>query len=409
MTRAENSVSYFGRANFRNKGILFGIKQTDRLSHMYVIGKTGTGKSTLLETLASQDITAGRGMMLIDPHGDLAERVARAVPAHRREDVIYFNMPDPTQPFGYNPLKHVREDKISLAASGLLEAFKKMWPDAWGVRMEHVLRNALLTLLEQCEATLGDILKILDDKSFRSAAIARIKNEQVRQYWITEYDHYPSRLKAEAIAPIQNKVGAFLADPALRRVLTSPEKPLQIRRIMDEGKILIVNLARGQLGEDTTSLLGALLVTTAALAAFSRAEVETADRRPFFVYPDEFQSFTTRSLASMTAELRKYGIGIVAAHQYLTQVEPPVIDAVLGNAGTVICFRLSAQDAVAIARELEPKFTANDLINLPNYQIYVKLMIDGAPSQPFSADTLRPADLEGALSTNGQLQSTLAT
>jgi Helicase HerA, central domain len=205
---------------------------------MYVIGKTGTGKSTLLETLAVQDIAHGRGMMLIDPHGDLAERVMQAVPTHRRHDVIYFNVPDRTQPFGYNPLKHVREDKIPLAASGLMEAFNKMWPDAWGVRMEHVLRNALLTLLEQPEATLADILLLLNDKSFRSDAVARIRNEQVRQFWITEYDHYPPRLRAEAIAPIQNKVGAFLADSTLRRILTSPVKPLQLRRIMDEGKIL---------------------------------------------------------------------------------------------------------------------------------------------------------------------------
>jgi type IV secretory pathway TraG/TraD family ATPase VirD4 len=360
---------------------------------MYVIGKTGTGKSTLLETLAIQDILHGRGMMLIDPHGDLAERIMQAVPAHRRHDVIYFNVPDPTQPFGYNPVKHVREDKMTLAASGLLEAFKKMWPDAWGVRMEHVLRNTLLTLLEQSDATLADILRILDDKSYRAAIVPRIRNEQVRQFWITEYDHYPPRLRAEAIAPIQNKVGAFLADPTLRRILTNPERPLQIRRIMDEGKILIVNLARGQLGEDTTALLGALLVTTVALAAFSRAEVEPAERRPFFVYLDEFQSFTTRSLATMTAELRKYGIGIVAAHQYLTQVEPPVIDAVLGNAGSIICFRLGPNDAAAMAREFEPKFKATDLLNLPNHEIYLKLMIDGAPSQPFSAETMRPSDL----------------
>jgi hypothetical protein len=389
---ANDSPSFFASTNFRNKGLPVGIKQADRLSHMYVIGKTGTGKSTLLETLARQDILNGRGMILIDPHGDLAERVINAVPEDRRQDVIYFNVPDPTQPFGYNPLKHVREDKISLAASGLLEAFKKMWPDAWGVRMEHVLRNTLLTLLEQPDATLGDILRILDDKQFRAAAVARIRNEQVRQFWLTEYDHYPPRLRAESIAPIQNKVGAYLADPTLRRILTTPEKPLQLRRIMDEGKILIVNLARGQIGEDTTALLGALLVTTVALAAFSRAEVQESDRRPFFVYLDEFQTFTTRSLASMTAELRKYAVGVIAGHQYLTQVEPPVIDAVLGNAGTVICFRLGARDAMALAGEFEPKLEANDLVNLPNHQIYLKLMIDGAPSQPFSADTLRPSE-----------------
>jgi hypothetical protein len=229
------SVSYFARTNFRNQGTLVGIKQADRLSHMYVIGKTGTGKSTLLETLAFQDIAQGRGMMLIDPHGDLAERIMGGIPPHRRHDVIYFNVPDPNQPYGYNPLKHVREDKISLAASGLLEAFKKMWPDAWGVRMEHVLRNALLALLEQPNVTLLDVLRLLDDKTYRSAIVDRLANDQVRRFWRDEYDHYPPRLKAEAIAPIQNKIGAYLADPTLRRILTSPEKPIHLRRLMDEG------------------------------------------------------------------------------------------------------------------------------------------------------------------------------
>lgn len=394
VTLSPDNISYFARANFRNQGTPVGIKQTDRLSHMYVIGKTGTGKSTLLETLAIQDIAQGRGMMLIDPHGDLAERIVGGIPPARRNGVIYFNVPDAHQPFGYNPLRHVREDKIPLAASGLMEAFKKMWPDAWGVRMEHVLRNALLTLLEQPDATLPDMLRLLHDKTYRSGVVARLANDQVRRFWEDEYDHYPPRLRAEAIAPIQNKVGAFLADPTLRRILSSSERPLHFRRAMDDGKVVIVNLARGQLGEDTASLLGALLVTTAALAAFSRAETPAAERRPFFVYLDEFQSFTTRSLATMTAELRKYGIGVVASHQYLTQVEPPVIDAVLGNAGTVIAFRLGPRDALAIAGEFQPKFSPTDLVNLPNHHIYLKLMIDGAPSQPFSAVTIQPSELE---------------
>jgi hypothetical protein len=389
----DNPVSHFARANFRNQGTPFGIKQADRLSHMYVIGKTGTGKSTLLQTLALQDIAQGRGMMLIDPHGDLAERIVGNIPSHRRDNVIYFNVPDPKQPFGYNPLKHVREDKIPLAASGLMEAFEKMWPDAWGVRMEHVLRNALLALLEQPDATLPDILRLLHDKDYRSTVVDRLRNDQVRRFWQDEYDHYPPRLRAEAIAPIQNKVGAFLADPKLHRILTSPDQPIHFRRIMDEGKILIVNLARGQVGEDTASLLGALLVTTASLAAFTRAELPESARRPFFIYLDEFQSFTTRSLATMTAELRKYATGVIAAHQYLTQVEPPVIDAVLGNAGTIISFRLGPRDALALSGEFQPKFGQIDLANLPNHHIYLKLMIDGAPSQPFSAVTIQSPEL----------------
>ena len=288
-------ITYFARTNARNDRRVFGIKQSDRLSHMYVIGKTGTGKSTLLERLVLSDIEAGEGLVLVDPHGDLVERIVARVPEHRKGDVIFLDVPNSGQPFGYNPLKRVAPEKRPLAASGLLEVFEKMWPEAWGVRMEHIFRNALLALLDQPQATLPDILRLFTEKEFRKEVIRHIKNPQVREFWEHEYEKYTDRMRSDGIAPIQNKIGAFLANPTLYRILTAPEKPINIRRIMDEGKILLVNLAKGQIGEDASSLLGGLLVTTIGLAAFSRQETDASSRRPFYCYLDEFQKFTTLS------------------------------------------------------------------------------------------------------------------
>jgi hypothetical protein len=265
-----------------------------------------------------------------------------------------------------------------------------MWPDAWGVRMEHILRNALFALFEQREATLADILRLLSDKDYRKSVARALENEHVRSFWLNEYEKYSYRLRADAIVPIQNKVGALLADPRLSTMLTKPTKLLSLRRIMDEGRVLLVNLSKGRLGDDAASLLGGLLVTAFGLAALSRADLPHAARRPFFLYVDEFQSFTTLSFATMLSELRKYGVGMVLAHQYLHQLEPDVRHAVLGNAGTLVAFRLGAEDAALIAREFFPVFSAADLLALPNWSIYLKLMIDGAPSKPFSAATLRP-------------------
>jgi hypothetical protein len=383
-------ITYFARTNARDDRRVFGIRQRDRLSHMYIIGKTGTGKSTLLERLMLSDIEAGRGLALVDPHGDLAERIAARIPERRKDDLVYLNVPDRSQPYGYNPLKRVVPERRPLAGSGLLEVFQKMWPEAWGVRMEHILRNALLALLDQPQATLPDVLKLLSDKRFRREALQHIENRQVRSFWETEYEKYSDRMRADGIAPIQNKVGAFLADPTLYRILTNPERPIHIRRIMDEGKILLVNLAKGQIGEDASSLLGGLLVTTIGLAAFSRQDTELAARRPFYCYLDEFQNFTTLSVANMLSELRKYCVGMIVVHQYLEQLDPAVRHAVLGNVGSLISFRVGPKDAAAIGLEFQEKFTPIDLMNLPNYHVYVRLMIDGTPSVPFSAETLPP-------------------
>src|SRR5712692_2786905 len=388
---ASNGIIRFARVDHRNRNRLFGIKDEDRFSHIYIIGKTGTGKSTLLETMALQDLARGSGFALIDPHGDLVERVAGQVPQERQSDVIYFNASDPSMPYGYNPLRHVREDRIALAASGMMDVFKKMWPEAWGVRMEHILRNVLMALLEQPDATMHDILRIFSDRTFRKKIARSLRNETVRTFLEKEFERFSSGYRADGIAPIQNKVGAFLADPLLNRILTSSESDIHIRSVMDEGKVLLVNLAKGRMGEDSSSLLGGLMVTTIGLAAFSRADTPPAERRDFFVYIDEFQSFTTLALANMLSELRNYRVGFTVAHQYLNQLEPDVRHAVLGNAGSIISFRVGVEDAPYLVREFHERFAEVDLLQLPNYRIYLKLMIDGTPSKPFSAVTLEPA------------------
>lgn len=380
----------FARTNARLPFRAVSINEVDRFSHMYLIGKTGVGKTTLLETLLHHDIEAGYGCALIDPHGDLVERIAARIPAARAGDVAYMDVPDRDQPFAYNPLHRVSAERRSLVASGLMEVLKKMWADAWGVRMEHILRNALLALLDQPAATLADIPLLLNDKAFRRQVMANVGNEQVRQFWRLEYERYSPRYRADAIAPILNKTGALLADPKLHRIFTRPDGRLRLRSIMDEGKILLVNLAKGKIGEDSAALLGGLLVTSLGLAAYSRADLPPAQRRPFFIYVDEFQNFTTLAVANMLSELRKYGIGMVLAHQYLHQLEPDVRHAVLGNASTLISFRLGPEDAAFIAREFEPYLDHLDLMNLPNHDIYIKLMVDGMPMRPFSATTLPP-------------------
>ena len=386
----DERITFLGRLNFRNDRRMFGIRQADRRAHIYVIGKTGTGKSTLLETLIGQDIGTGQGVMLLDPHGDLAERVVACVPEHRRTDLIYFDATDARQPIGFNPLERVHPDKRSLAAAGMLDAFKKLWADSWGPRLEHLLRNALLCLMDQPQATLADVLRLLDDDEFRRNAASRTAAQQVRRFWLKEYAAYPARFRAEAIAPIQNKVGAFLADPRLHAILTQPKSGFELREVMDRGRILIVNLAKGKIGEDSAALLGSLLVSHLGLAGLSRAGLPAESRRDFFAYLDEFQTFTTLSLATMLSELRKCRVSLTLAHQYLAQVDEAIRDAILGNAGTVIAFRVGAFDAEILEREFYPEFRATDLVNLPNRSVCLKLMAKGVVSRPFSAETVEP-------------------
>jgi DNA helicase HerA-like ATPase len=385
-----SEVTVFAQATFRNRLVAFGIKRSDRRAHMYILGKTGTGKSTLLESLMLDDMRKSFGFALLDPHGDLVKRIKARIPWSRRDDVIDFDAADSNQPYGFNPLANIPIDKRPLACSGLLQVFKHLWSDSWGPRLEHILRNSLLTLLDYPNSTLSDILKLLSDKDFRKKVIPFISNQQIKDFWIKEFDKYSERFRTEAIAPIQNKVGAFLSHPILQKILTKPEKPLSLRKIMDEGKILLVNLAKGSLGEDTSNLLGSLLISRFDLAALSRANIPEDERQDYTLFLDEFHNFTTQSLVLMLSELRKYRLSLVLAHQYLTQLEPNIKDAILGNVGTIIIFRIGAMDAEVFAQEFAPEFKLRDFTNLPNYYIYLKMMIDGKISNPFSAVTLPP-------------------
>lgn len=385
-----HSISFFATTNGREPHRSFGIRQADRLLHVYVIGRTGTGKSTLLLTLAREDLRAGRGFTLIDPHGDLACALVASIPESRRPSVIYWDIADPKTPYGYNPLRKARRDMIPLAVSGLLEAMKKLWSDAWGVRMEHILRYALYALIEYGDATLPDVLNLCFEKSFRREVLTKVRNEQVRFFWETEYPNLNPLYRKDAVAPIQNKIGAFLADPRLYRILTDTPEQLSFRRIMDEGKVLIVNLAKGRVGEDSAGLLGALIVSTMSVAAFTRVTVAIEERRPHYLFIDEFQTYTTLSVANMISELRKYKVGLTLAHQHLAQLEPEVRSAVLANVGSLISFRIGPEDAPIISKELAPQFMPEDLVNLPTYDVALKLMIDGTTSRPFSGTTLPP-------------------
>ena len=383
-------IAFFAKTSFRDHQVPFGIKRSDRRGHIYLLGKTGTGKSTLMEALMLDDLRKGRGFALIDPHGDLVKKIKTKIPDERYADVIDFDVPNPSQPYGFNPLMHIPIGKRALAASGLIQVFKHLWADSWGPRLEYILRNCLLSLLDYPEATMLDIQRILADKMFREKVISHTDNQQIRDFWHKEYDAFPERLRAEAVSPIQNKVGAFMSSTLLQKILTKPEKPLNLRRIMDEGKILLVNLAKGSVGEDISNLLGSLLISRFDLAALSRADRTEEERIDFTLYLDEFHNFTTQSLIFMLSELRKYRLSLVLAHQYLSQLSLSIRDAILGNVGTIIVFRIGAVDAEYFALEFNPEFKMSDFTNLPNYHVYMKMMIDGKVSSPFSAITDLP-------------------
>jgi energy-coupling factor transporter ATP-binding protein EcfA2 len=384
----DNRVTHLARVDFRNDRRIFGIKRHDRRSHVYLIGKTGTGKSTLLANMIRQDIQAGEGLAVLDPHGDLVGQALRFVPEHRRSDLVYFNVPDPNLALSFNPLRQVPSAERALTASDLIDVFKKIWAESWGPRLEHILRNALLALLERPDPSLADVLRLLSDRAYRRDATLYLQNREVREFWLREFEGYPDRFRAEAVAPIQNKVGAFLSNPLLSRILTGRENVLELRKTMDEGRILLVNLSKGKIGEDTASLLGSFLVAGLGRTALRRADMPEAERRDFHVYLDEFHSVSTLSLASMLSELRKYRLNLVLVHQYLGQLDEQVRDSILGNVGTMIAFRVGPGDAEILEKEFYPEFSASDLVNLPNYSVYLKLMVDGVVTKPFSAVTL---------------------
>ncbi|WP_371226356.1 type IV secretory system conjugative DNA transfer family protein [Roseovarius sp. 2305UL8-3] len=381
----QSGISIIGSAYRRySEASSFGITQRDRLMHFYAIGQTGAGKSTLLLNLARQDAEQGRGFCLIDPHGDLAETLHQSLSVPH----VYWDVADPTCPLGYNPLKRVSERYRPLIASGLIETLKKQWPDAWGARMEHLLRYGVLALLEQPESDLRDLMKLFIYKGFRRQVTENLTDPQVRFFWNHEYPAMNYQTSSDGVSPVANKIGAFLAHPSVRTALCEPEQPLRFRSVMDEGQVLIVNLAKGRLGADISNILGGLITSSIMQAAFTRHSLSESARRPFFLYVDEFHNLTTKSFAGLLSEARKYGLGLILAHQHLSQTDTEVREAVLGNIGTMVLFRLGASDAPLFERLLAP-FSARDLQNLPNYQVAVWLMHQGKRLKPFSA-TMHP-------------------
>ncbi len=388
-------ITYFAETDSRNKRAKFGIKAKDRTKHIYVIGKTGMGKSTLLENMAIQDIQSGEGLAFIDPHGGTAEKLLEYIPEERIKDVLYFAPFDMEYPISFNVMEDIGVDKRHLVVNGLMSTFEKIWVDAWSARMAYILNNTLLALLEYPEATLLGVNRMLSDKVYRKKVVDNVKDTSVKSFWIDEFGKYTERFAAEATPAIQNKVGQFTSNPLVRNLIGQPQSTFDIRKIMDEKKILIVNLSKGKVGEGNANLIGSMLITKIYLAAMSRADSSEKELHAlpnFYLYVDEFQSFANKSFADILSEARKYKLNLTIAHQYIEQMEEEVRDAVFGNAGTMITFRVGAFDAEVLEKEFAPTFTAEDLVNLGKFQIYLKLMIDGASSQPFSAIASPPIE-----------------
>jgi Helicase HerA, central domain len=393
----DDDITMFAETDWRGQRRRFGIKRKDRRAHLYVVGKTGMGKSTLLETLIASDLKCREGLAVIDPHGDLVTLVA-LVPPERGAQFINF---DPaSRPLAFNPLDTPDPDRRHLVASGLVSAFKKLWADSWGPRLEYLLGNALVTLLERPGSTLLDVPKLLADKAYRQAVPIAVTDIQLKEFWRTEYDQYLARFRAEAIVTIQNKVGQFLASPVIRALLGQPRSSLDLRQVMDEGQILLPNPSKGKLGEDMSALLGALLITGLEQAALSRVEIPEASRRDFYCYVDEAHSFQTLSLADLLPEARKFRLNLILAHQYLEEVDECVRAAIFGNVGTLIAFRIRAGDAEELAREFFPVCTAEDFQNLPPYTVYLRLMVDSVMSRGLAR---RPCARNGALASDVRL------
>jgi hypothetical protein len=369
----------------------FGIKKADRRRHTYIVGKTGTGKSTLLLNSLVQDIWSGNGVALLDPHGDLAERLLDYIPQRRINETIYFNPADTEYPIAFNPLSHSDPSQQHLVASGLVQVFKKIWADSWGPRLEYVLRNTLLALLERPGHSLLAVTRMLNDDLFRSQVVKGIKDPVVRHFWEMEFEGYPKVFRTETISPIQNKVGQFLSNPLIRNIVGQTNTRFDLLDVMDNGRILIMNLSKGKIGEDNSSLLGSLMVTQLYIAALRRAHQPEEKRRDFYLYIDELQSFVTEDFPSILSEARKYRLNIAGmANQFISQLPDYMASAILGNVGTLIAFATGSEDAELLAKEFNPEFRSDDLIALPSYNVYMKLSIDGSTSKAFSAESLPP-------------------
>jgi len=394
-----NEITYFGVTTFRNQKKRFGIKIDDRRRHVYVVGKTGMGKTEMLVNMAIQDIQAGRGVGFVDPHGEAAERLLDFVPSGRVNDVIYFNPADLGYPIAFNVMEKVDVEHRHLVASGLMGVFQKIWPDVWSARMEYILNNCILALLEYPGSTLLGVNRMLADPDYRKKVVDGVTDPVVKSFWLQEFARYTQRYEVEATAAIQNKVGQFISNPLIRNIIGQVKSKIDMRRLMDEGKILIANISKGRIGEDNSRLLGALVVTKLQLSAMSRVDTPEEKRRDFYLYVDEFQNFATEAFCNILSEARKYRLSLILGNQYLAQLDEMtaggrstmVRDAVFGNVGTIVSFRIGAEDAEYMEKEFVPEFLASDFVNLGKYNIYLKLMIDGLAGRPFSAETLSPA------------------
>ncbi len=396
----EKDIVYFGQTNFRNGLRKFGIKTDDRRRHMYMVGKTGMGKTTLLENMILADIYAGHGCAYIDPHGDTVTKMLDYIPSWRINDVVYFNPADTEFPVAFNMLEKTEgweevKDYNAKVMYSLLSIFKKVWENVWSARMEYILQYTILALLDTPGTTLLGINRMLSDKDYRTSIVQNVKDPVVQAFWLKEFAAYDVKFAAEASAPIQNKVGQFLASTMMRNIVAQSKSSVNFREIMDGQKILLVNLSKGQIGEDAMRILGGMMITKIYMSAMERVNIRDENQRQdFYLYVDEFQNFATESFADILSEARKYRLNLIIAHQYIAQLDSAtstaVRDAVFGNVGSLITFRIGAKDAEFMESEFMPRFTPEDLINLPKYGIYLKLMIDGVTSQPFSAMTLPP-------------------
>lgn len=384
----KKEINFFAKTPYKNKDTVFGIKTPDRRRHIWALGKTGTGKSTLIANMVIDDLKKGRGVAVIDPHGDLCEVLLDYIPRSRINDTIYFNPADKDFPIAINPLEVRNREEAELVASGLVSIFTKMWANVWSARMEYIIRNSFLTLAQIPNSTLADVLKLLANKNYRARIVEKLDDENLVHYWKEEFDKMPDRLQKEAIAPIQNKVGQFVTSPLARRIIGHPKSSIHLDDVMNSGKILLVNLSQGRIGEDNANLLGAMLITKIQLAAMHRVDVHESQRRDFYLYVDEFQNFATTSFIKILSEARKYRLNLMLANQYMAQVPEEVQKAILGNAGTIISFSAGAEDALILHKEFAEVFSENDLINLANFQIAIKLMITGHSTRPFLAHTL---------------------
>ncbi len=387
-------ITYLAKTNFRNQEQVFGIKRRDRRQHMYILGKSGSGKSAMLGNMIVQNIWNGEGVCVVDPHGELVESILATIPAHRVKDVVYFNPADTDFHIGFNVLQIDDPKYKHLVASGLMGIFTKIWANAWSARMEYILNNAILALADTPGSTLLGIPRLLVDKDYRQLVVNNLKDPVIKAFWVHEYEAWRDQYRNEAIAPIQNKVGQFLSASMVRNVVGQSKSTIDLFEMMNSGKIFLVNVSKGRIGEDNSALLGGMLITKIQLAAMERVRIPEDERKDFFLYVDEFQNFVTDSFASILSEARKYRLNLTLAHQYIAQLvtkdSEAVRDAVFGNVGTMIIFRVGAADAEFLEKEFEPEFMIQDLVNLPNYQIYLKLMVDGITSRPFSAKTLPP-------------------